>query len=281
MAFGDILGNPAVAGALSLGAGLATGYAKERQTQADHRRRMAEIRYRQQLGLQDYSMRRAINSRHPSPSDQARLAGRTSSALQGIADEKSRMAELNRDQPGLGTRTGQGTEFSLGVQDNVEEAPPIYFTRLIQAIDHDKVDPEVAWDSLREKYIDEKDWRNVESAINKARNRARTEKNNARKQGTTYEAPAYEPIENYLPIEAVDLGDSTMPSGSFLGATGDVSMQGSIPRSRNWVTLPSGEEVPKEPDGLGNPGFDQIPDHIAPTIRTARDYLNYFDRLNQ
>ena len=29
MAFGDILGNPAVAGALSLGAGLATGYAKE------------------------------------------------------------------------------------------------------------------------------------------------------------------------------------------------------------------------------------------------------------
>ena len=58
-------------------------------------------------------------------------------------------------------------------------------------------------------------------------------------------------------------------------------MQGSIPRSRNWVTLPSGEEVPKEPDGLGNPGFDQIPDHIAPTIRTARDYLNYFDRLNQ
>lgn len=278
MAFGDILGNPAVAGALSLGAGLATGYAKERQTQADHRRRMAEIRYRQQLGLQDYSMRRAINSRHPSPADQARLARRTSAAQQGIADDQRYIAETSGTG---GARVQQGTEFSLGVQDNVEEAPPIYFTRLIQAIDHDKVDPEVAWDSLREKYIDEKDWRNVESAINKARNRARTEKNNARKQGTTYEAPAYEPIENYLPIEAVDLGDSTMPSGSFLGATGDVSMQGSIPRSRNWVTLPSGEEVPKEPDGLGNPGFDQIPDHIAPTIRTARDYLNYFDRLNQ
>ena len=280
MAFGDILGNPAVAGALSLGAGLATGYAKERQTQADHRRRMAEIRYRQQLGLQDYSMRRAINSRFPSPTDQDRMARRAITAQQGIAAENARIGELNRGQPGLGTRTGQGTEFSLGVQDNVEEAPPIYFTRLIQAIDKDKVDPEVAW-MFREQYIDEKDWGKVETAIDRARRRSRTDRNNAIKQGTTYEAPAYEPIENYLPTEAVDLGDSTMPSGSFLGATGDVSMQGSIPRSRNWVTLPSGEEVPKEPDGLGNPGFDQIPDHIAPTIRTARDYLNYFDRLNQ
>tara|TARA_Y100001938_G_scaffold20646_1_gene26229 strand:- start:1508 stop:2350 length:843 start_codon:yes stop_codon:yes gene_type:complete len=280
MAFGDILGNPAVAGALSLGAGLATGYAKERQTQADHRRRMAEIRYRQQLGLQDYSMRRAINSRFPSPTDQDRMARRAITAQQGIAAENARIGELNRGQPGLGTRTGQGTEFSLGVQDNVEEAPPIYFTRLIQAIDKDKVDPEVAW-MFREQYIDEKDWGKVETAIDRARRRSRADRNNAIKQGTTYEAPAYEPIENYLPTEAVDLGDSTMPSGSFLGATGDVSMQGSIPRSRNWVTLPSGEEVPKEPDGLGNPGFDQIPDHIAPTIRTARDYLNYFDRLNQ
>ena len=280
MAFGDILGNPAVAGALSLGAGLATGYAKERQTQADHRRRMAEIRYRQQLGLQDYSMRRAINSRFPSPTDQDRMARRAITAQQGIAAENARIGELNRGQPGLGTRTGQGTEFSLGVQDNVEEAPPIYFTRLIQAIDKDKVDPEVAW-MFREQYIDEKDWGKVETAIDRARRRSRADRNNAIKQGTKYEAPAYEPIENYLPTEAVDLGDSTMPSGSFLGATGDVSMQGSIPRSRNWVTLPSGEEVPKEPDGLGNPGFDQIPDHIAPTIRTARDYLNYFDRLNQ
>ena len=74
MAFGSFLGNPAVAGALSLGAGLARGYAQERQPQADHRRRMAELRYRQQLGAQDYELRQAINARHPSAAGAARLA---------------------------------------------------------------------------------------------------------------------------------------------------------------------------------------------------------------
>lgn len=41
---------------LALAGGMAEGYARERQTQADHRRRMAELSYRSQLGQMNRSM---------------------------------------------------------------------------------------------------------------------------------------------------------------------------------------------------------------------------------
>ena len=92
---------------------------------------------------------------------------------------------------------------------------------------------------FREQYINEKDWGKVETAIDRARRRSRTDRNNAIKQGTKYEAPAYEPIENYLPIEAAGGGGQS----SLIGAGGDPALAAGM---GGTVTLPDGRIMTKE-----------------------------------
>jgi len=250
MAFGNFLGNPAVAGALSLGAGLAQGAAKERQTQSDYRRKMAELSHRQKLGMQDYEMRRVIDSRHPSGSEQARLAGQRKTAQDGSAEDRAYMA-------GQGGRRGPGGEMEstsggarveeqypasiqLGPQEGAAPtAPPL--TSLISAIRNDRLDPNAAFDVLRNYYWDDPDWSAVEKEIKEKRKELKADREAAQKPAKAgirvkpWTPPVYtETPDQYLPGK----GAST---GGLPGSGGDPADPASMGNTE--FTLPDGSAI--------------------------------------
>jgi len=201
MGFGNFLGNPAVAGALSLGAGLAKGAAQERQTQHDYRRKMAELSYRQKLGMQDFAMKRAINSRFPGPSDRAALARRTKDAQDGINADRQYISE--RSGTG-GARVQEKAPPSLGPEQEPVVQPPPPLTNLIYAIRNDQVDPNAAY-RLRDQYRDHYDWGEVEKEIKEKLKELKKDKAAAAKDAqagitNSYIPPTYmESPEKYLP----------------------------------------------------------------------------------
>ena len=250
MAFGNFLGNPAVAGALSLGAGLAKGAAQERQTQSDYRRKMAELSHRQKLGMQDYSMKRAINSRFPSTSDQARLKGQGQAAQDASAGHRAYMADAGgrRGPDGTmgstsgGARVVEATPppIQLGPQEEaVEAGPPL--TSLISAIRDDRLDPNAAFEVLRNYYWDDPDWGAVEKEIKDKRKELKADREAAQKpavQGIRikpWTPPVYtERPEQYMPGGGASIGGQP-------GSGGDPSDSSSMGNAN--ITLPDGSVI--------------------------------------
>jgi hypothetical protein len=239
MAFGNFLGNPAVAGALSLGAGLAQGAAKERQTQMDYRRKMAELSHRQKLGMQDYEMKQAYDTLHPGPGDRARLTSEKNAAQEGIAEDQQYISERG-GSGGARTNTVPNPGIQLGPQEGAAStAPPL--TSLISAIRNDRLDPNAAFDVLRNYYWDDPDWSAVEKEIKEKRKELKADREAAQKPPKAgirvkpWTPPVYtETPDQYLPGK----GAST---GGLPGSGGDPADPASMGNTE--FTLPDGSAI--------------------------------------
>ena len=150
MAFGDFLGNPLVAGALSLGAGLASGYAKERQTQADYRRRMAELTYRHRLGQMDKSMEKVGGIATPSgetifPDDPRYPELRAAKDFAAGGGGHSYLQSENERLTGsVGELRNRPDQRGYGATEAGPPQLPPNFGPLIQGLTSREIDPNVA-----------------------------------------------------------------------------------------------------------------------------------------
>lgn len=252
MAFGNFLGNPAVAGALSLGAGLAQGAAKERQTQSDYRRKMAELSHRQKLGMQDYEMKRAYEAKHPGPGDRARLANQGKTARDAGAGHAAYMAEQGgRRGPGGdmestsgGARVEEQYPASIQLGPEEDDVPPApMLTELISAIRNDRLDPDLAFNALRGHYRDNPDWALVDREIKSKKAELKKERKAAADGMKTYIRPTYtETPDQYLPGKGAG-------TGGLPGSGGDPADPASMGNTE--FTLENGTTVNSaELDGL-------------------------------
>jgi len=160
MAIGEFLGNPLVAGALSLGSGLAQGYAKERQTQSDHRRRMAEISYRNRLGQMNRSMEQTNRRGIQTPSgetimpDDPRYAGLA--AAKDFAAGGGSVGQLQAQNDVLTGRVGDlrnkaGSQSASSTAAAPEKEPPTHtMSSIFDGVARGDIKPSAAFSVLME-----------------------------------------------------------------------------------------------------------------------------------